>query len=144
MVHYNDLMDDYIGKKGHITDYHEDVDLFAVTFEDDYWNYPADLVIKQLEQKEDLVEMMEKDEEAGLYNDDSVEPIIKRGDIYRCIKDYTMERGNVAYKKGQYYVSERDECLTDEGENAGHIMTLNNEVYEHFTKLEIKSHYNAC
>lgn len=66
---YNPIMDDYIGKVGRIETYYKEDGVFSVHFEDDYWRYPANLVIKQLEQKEDLVEMMEKDEEAGIYGE---------------------------------------------------------------------------
>lgn len=70
-LHYSPDMNKYIGRVGHISEYYERTGVFEVQFDDDWWNYPADLVIKQLEQKEALIEMMEKDEESGIYGDDS-------------------------------------------------------------------------
>ena len=45
-------MDDYIGVVGTIVGYSLDYDTFEVKFKDGLWNYPADIVIKQLEQEE--------------------------------------------------------------------------------------------
>ena len=67
---YASQMDNYIGVVGTIIDCSPDHNIFGVEFvRGDFWYYPADLVIKQLEQKEELVEMMEKDEEARIYDD---------------------------------------------------------------------------
>lgn len=80
IVDYNPIMNKYIGSVGHISKYYKEDSIFTVQFDDDYWNYPADLVIKQLEQKEALTKMMEKDEEAGIYDssDDDSEPNFKK------------------------------------------------------------------
>lgn len=79
---YNPEMDDYVGKVGFIKEYSKFFNSFTVNFPGDFWHYPADLVIKQLNQKEELVEMMEKDEESGIYDEDDndkvVDPIIER------------------------------------------------------------------
>lgn len=68
---YAPEMEDYIGDVGTIISWDSDYYIFGVDFGDDFWYYPADLVIKQLDRKEELVEMMEKDYEAGIYGDDS-------------------------------------------------------------------------
>lgn len=79
---YSDLMDDYIGVVGTIIEWDSYYNIFVVEFEELIWCYPADLVIKQLNQKEELTKMMEKDEEAGIYDTDdseiSVDPIVER------------------------------------------------------------------
>jgi len=50
---YSPLMEDYIGDVGTIVEWVSGLDVFEVEFEDGAnWYYPADLVIKQLEQKE--------------------------------------------------------------------------------------------
>lgn len=50
---YSPLMGDYIGDVGTIVEWVSGLDVFEVEFEDGAnWYYPADLVIKQLEQKE--------------------------------------------------------------------------------------------
>ena len=85
-INYEDYIgrevNDYTGKVGHISRYYKEDGIFTVEFDDDFWNYPADLIIKQLEQKEELTKMMEKDEEAGIYDTDdseiSVDPIVER------------------------------------------------------------------
>lgn len=69
---YASQMDNYIGVVGTIVEWDSDSDIFGVEFRRGViWYYPADLVIKQLEQKEELIDMMEKDEESGVYDDDS-------------------------------------------------------------------------
>lgn len=80
---YNPEMDDYVGKVGFIEEYDKLFNSFIVIFPDDFWRYPADLVIKQLEQKEELVEMMEKDKEAGIYDDDSEEDVVNNPSHYQ-------------------------------------------------------------
>lgn len=45
-------MDDYIGVVGTIVCYNSDYNTFEVKFKDGLWNYPADIVIKQLEQED--------------------------------------------------------------------------------------------
>lgn len=78
VVDYNPIMDKHIGKVGHISDHCEEKNVFEVEFDDDFWFYPADLVVKQLEQKEELSEMMEKDGEAGIYDKDDSAPNFKK------------------------------------------------------------------
>lgn len=39
---------------------------------------------------------------------------IGKGKQYRCINDVVMVDGVIAYIKGKVYVSEQDECITDE------------------------------
>lgn len=107
---YNPIMDEYIGRVGRIGAYHEEYGTFTVEFDDDFWNYPADLVIKQLEQKEELIKMMEKDEEAGIYNIDDSEidlvnnpPHYTKGGI-ECIDAIKASMSSEAFKgflKGQ-------------------------------------------
>ena len=38
---------------------------------------------------------------------------IRKGDKFECIEDVIMDDGEIAYRKGGVYVSERDSCITD-------------------------------
>ena len=40
--------------------------------------------------------------------------MIKKGDKFRCIKTLIYAEHYLWYKKGKIYVSEEDECITDE------------------------------
>lgn len=84
---YSTFMNDYIGVVGTIIKWNSGCNAFGVKFEDEVWYYPTDLVIKQLNQKEKVVEMMEKDEEAGLYNDDSEQDMVNNSNNFKEITD---------------------------------------------------------
>jgi hypothetical protein len=63
---------------------------------------------------------------------------IKKGQKFKCVKDYVMRGGEIAYKAGKNYKSEIDYCLTDEQEIKGHRMSLSTNFYEHFELIESK------
>lgn len=48
--------------------------------------------------------------------------MIKAGDKFKCIKDVIMDNdpNDIAYYAGNIYVSEQDECITDEGKLKTH------------------------
>lgn len=96
-------MEDYIGDVGTIISWGSDYYIFGVDFGDDFWYYPADLVIKQLNQKEELVEMMEKDEESGIYEDDSEQDMVNSPSHYNkagieCIDAIKSSMSDEAYR----------------------------------------------
>lgn len=144
MLPYNPTMDEYIGRVGSIGTYHEEDGIFTVEFYDDFWHYPADLVIKQLEQKESLVEMMEKDEEAGIYDssdddDDSTPDLVNNpphyttgrievidfiedkeldfleGNIIKYTTRYKKKNGLEDLKKAQWYLNKLIERVENNG-----------------------------
>lgn len=57
---------------------------------------------------------------------------IKKGDIFQCIKDVVMNDGVIAYKKGEYYTSEFDYCITDLKHNKEHYWLDKGEFEEYF------------
>lgn len=67
---------------------------------------------------------------------------IKKGDKFKCIKDFIMEEGNIAYIKNKEYISDKDGNLPDEelSEHYMHYYIENgddpNEFWEHFEKVE--------
>lgn len=83
--------------------------------------------------------------------------IIKKGDKFKCKKDYFMDDdflndNNIAYKEGKIYQSEVDNCLTDEYGDITHTMTgydenLDDSEYddfeEYFEKVEDTDSNNA-
>ena len=56
---------------------------------------------------------------------------IKKGQKFKCIKDYVMRGGQIAYKADKNYKSDSDGCLTNE-QSKKHGMTLDADFYEHF------------
>jgi hypothetical protein len=48
---------------------------------------------------------------------------IKKGEMYRCLKDFVMDDGSISYYKGRLYKSEKDDCLTDEQGFVEHWIT---------------------
>jgi hypothetical protein len=63
---------------------------------------------------------------------------IKKGQKFKCVKDYVMRGGQIAYKADKNYKSEIDYCLTDEQGTKKHGMNLNDYFYEHFELIESK------
>lgn len=47
---------------------------------------------------------------------------IKKGDVFLCIQDYVMDRGDIAYFKGGKYISHNDGCITDNDGDRTHMM----------------------
>ncbi len=60
---------------------------------------------------------------------------ITEGDEFLCIKDFKMENGWVAYYKGRTYKSERNNCITNESMDDGHIMANEDDFFKHFRLL---------
>jgi hypothetical protein len=61
---------------------------------------------------------------------------IKKGDAFTCIKDVVMNDRFIAYKKGGYYTSEFDDCITDERHDKEHFWLDKREFEEHFKYFE--------
>lgn len=61
---------------------------------------------------------------------------IEKGDAFTCIKDVVMNDGFIAYKKGGYYTSEFDYCITDENHDKEHYWLDKREFEEHFEYFE--------
>lgn len=68
--------------------------------------------------------------------------IIKKGDKFKCIKDVIMDNdpNDIAYTKGKIYISERDECITDNKDYVSHYW--NNKSEQYFIKLSEKEMVN--
>lgn len=60
---------------------------------------------------------------------------IKRGDVFKCWKDYEMDDERLAFKAGDKYKSLRNGTLKSIIDN-DHLMTIDEEFLEHFTKDE--------
>lgn len=70
-------------------------------------------------------------------NIEAEEPFkIEKGDAFTCIKDVVMCDRVIAYKKGGYYTSELDYCITDENHNKEHFWLDKGEFEEHFEYFE--------
>ena len=61
---------------------------------------------------------------------------IKKGDIFQCIKDVVMNDGVIDYKKGSFYTSDCDGCITDEQYTQGHYWTGDDNPSEYFIKVD--------
>jgi hypothetical protein len=62
---------------------------------------------------------------------------IKKGQKFKCVKDYVMNSGQIAYKAGKNYKSDFAGCLTDD-QSKKHGMSLSTDFYEHFELIESK------
>jgi hypothetical protein len=62
--------------------------------------------------------------------------IIKKGDKFECIKDVIMDNNpkDIAYTSGKIYISELDECITDDQNKVNHYWS-NEESEQYFIKL---------
>lgn len=45
---------------------------------------------------------------------------IKEGGIFQCIKDVVMINGAFVYRRGNFYVSQNDGCITDDDGDQAH------------------------
>lgn len=64
---------------------------------------------------------------------------IEKGDVFKCIKTFKMETGEKAYIKGKTYLSEKDDCITDDYENdINHYMNNDDDFFEHFKLVKNK------
>ena len=60
---------------------------------------------------------------------------IEKGNKFLCIKDVVMSDGDIAYKKGEVYRSERDGCITDIQGVMVHIWTSDDAPHIYFKPL---------
>ena len=61
---------------------------------------------------------------------------IKKGDKFLCLEDYLMDSGRVAYSKGKEYLSELDGRITDNENDTGHKMTVQDDFFDYFRVLD--------
>lgn len=63
--------------------------------------------------------------------------MIKKGDRFKCIKTVIMDNNpnDIAYRKGKFYVSDYDGCITDENEFKGHSWS-ERKLSEYFIKVD--------
>lgn len=62
---------------------------------------------------------------------------IKKGDRFVCIKNVVMNDGDIAYLKGEEYISECDGCITNRNEQKNHTWSNNpreDKWWDYFTK----------
>lgn len=65
---------------------------------------------------------------------------VEKGNKYYCIKDVFMtSNGKHEYKLGKVYISERDNCITDESKNKSHSMGEENWAEIHFKEYNPKT-----
>jgi hypothetical protein len=70
-------------------------------------------------QKEFEINMQKEEKNITAINDDAdvnvnVDNEINEGDKFECIKDVVMDDDETAYIKGKTYISERNDCITNE------------------------------
>lgn len=63
---------------------------------------------------------------------------IEKGDKFECIKDYIMDDKSIAYSKGSIYLSENNQCITDNVHDIFHGMENEDCFFKHF-KIVVKS-----
>lgn len=59
--------------------------------------------------------------------------VIEKGDVFLCIKDFVMDDGDIAYKSGKTYKSEKHNCITDESRHYNHVMSDIPDFFDYFT-----------
>jgi dUTP pyrophosphatase len=64
---------------------------------------------------------------------------IKKGDKFLCLQDYIMDEGHVAYQKGKIYISQKDNCITDEQRDEDHSMIGELDFFYYFEELTEKT-----
>lgn len=78
-----------------------------------------------------------------MFEDEVVEPFkIKKGDIFQCIKDVVTDDGVIDYKKGSFYTSDCDECITDEQYTEYHYWNGDDDPSEYFIKVDSINDFN--
>lgn len=60
---------------------------------------------------------------------------IKKGDKFLCTKNFVMQDQTVAYYEGKEYLSENDDCLTDEDGDDWHFMGGDDPSFDEHFKL---------
>lgn len=62
---------------------------------------------------------------------------IEKGDTFKCLKTFKMETGEKAYIRSKEYLSERDNCITDDYEiDVNHDMANLDDFFEYFKLLQ--------
>ena len=63
--------------------------------------------------------------------------MIEKGDRFKCIKTVIMDNNpnDIAYRKGKFYVSDYDGCITDESGCTNHYWDHNSLWKEYFERL---------
>lgn len=61
---------------------------------------------------------------------------IKRGDSFICTKDFIMDDGEVSYTEGKMYISEENNCVTNNKGNSSHMHSEDGDLYEHMNKIK--------
>ena len=57
---------------------------------------------------------------------------IHKGDVFECIEHVIMDDGEVLYRKGKAYASEKDGCITDEQHNENHEWNIQEDDEENW------------
>ena len=57
---------------------------------------------------------------------------IGKGDKYLCLLDYIMDDDRIAYTGGKVYLSESDDCITDDSLDSKHRMEGQDDFFEFF------------
>lgn len=64
---------------------------------------------------------------------------IEKGDEFLCVKTFKMDTGEIAYKKGEVYISNEKGCLTDIQLYVHHIMQIQPKEFFKYFKLNLHS-----
>lgn len=57
---------------------------------------------------------------------------IEKGDKFLCLSDYMMNDDTIAYTGGNVYLSESDDCITDDSLDSKHRMDGQDDFFEFF------------
>lgn len=57
---------------------------------------------------------------------------IRKGDVFECIQHVVMNDGEVLYRKGKAYASEKDGCITDESHDEKHEWNIQEDNEENW------------
>lgn len=60
---------------------------------------------------------------------------LKKGDKFLCKEDFVMDDGRVEYTKDKIYISEIDDCVTNNSGNVHHAHTELGNLQEYLTKI---------
>lgn len=57
---------------------------------------------------------------------------IHKGDVFECIEHVVMDDGEVLYRKGKAYASEKDGCITDDNHDENHEWNIQEDDEENW------------
>ena len=57
---------------------------------------------------------------------------IREGDVFECIEHVVMDDGEVLYRKGKAYASEKDGCITDDNHDENHEWNIQEDDEENW------------